>query len=292
MSRLFCLLVVVASLLPGQEPTVSDATASFEMDVLCFNVRYGTAKDGENAWPRRQHVVMQVLTEKPWAIIGVQEALAFQVDAMAKALPHHRVIGQGRLGGRENEFAALYVDRRIFDVLESGDFWLSEKPSAVGSKGWDAALPRICTWARLAHRASGRHIAVFNAHFDHRGRRARLESARLVARRSKELAKGAPRIVMGDFNAGEASEPLKALRGAGLRDSFRDRNPRAEKVGTFGAWRGKTDGQKIDHLLIEKPWETVAAGIDSRAREGRWPSDHHPVHARLRLPAPGPKKDH
>jgi endonuclease/exonuclease/phosphatase family metal-dependent hydrolase len=261
----------VPAAMPTAEPFVA----------LSWNVRYGTANDGLDAWPlRRDELVAQIRAAEP-AILGVQEALADQLDFLAAALPGFAVVGTGREGGRAGEHAALLVDQSRFEILRHGDFWLSATPERVASVGWDAALPRICTFAELRDRRDGQLLCVWNTHFDHRGAVARRRSAELLAARI--AATQGPHLVLGDFNAGEASDVLQVLRAAGLVDSFRACHPAASAVGTFHAFRGGTAGDKIDYVLagaglaIESAAHLTAAGP-----RGRWPSDHHGVVASLR----------
>jgi endonuclease/exonuclease/phosphatase family metal-dependent hydrolase len=253
-----------------------DSPPNEPFSVLTCNVRYGNAKDGPDSWPlRRDQLAARIVDAAP-AVLGVQEALDFQLTFLAEHLPNHARIGQGRDGGTKGEHAALFVDRRRFEIVRSGDFWLSETPDVRGSVGWDAALTRICTWAELREVGTGRALWVWNAHFDNRGATARLRSAELIAQRI--AAHSGPHVVLGDFNTGERSEPLAALRAAGLRDTFRDVHPDATEVGTFHAFRGGTDGEKIDFVMAGPGLTTKAAAILSEpGPSGRWPTDHHMV---------------
>jgi endonuclease/exonuclease/phosphatase family metal-dependent hydrolase len=85
-------------------------------------------------------------------------------------------------------------------MLEQRTFWLSEtldKPS----KGWDAALPRVCTTVRLKHKKSQRIFTQMNVHFDHIGVEARLQSAKQqVAFAQPYLHAGEAVFLIGDFN--------------------------------------------------------------------------------------------
>ena len=73
-------------------------------------------------------------------------------------------------------------------------------------------------------------MLVVNTHFDHRGATARERSAALLG--DWIGARGAdPVVLLGDLNAAEDSAPLRQLRRAGLRDSFRVLHPDAERVG-------------------------------------------------------------
>jgi endonuclease/exonuclease/phosphatase family metal-dependent hydrolase len=247
---------------------------------MTLNVRYGTANDGPDAWPKRcDQLAARILDHAP-AVLGVQEALAFQLEFLQQHLPHHQRLGQGRDGGDRGEHAALFVDRRRFTVEAHGDFWLSPTPDVPASVGWDAALTRICTWAQLREIGTERALWVWNAHFDHRGAQARQHAAELIANRI--TATPGVHLVLGDLNTGERTAPLDALRHAGLRDTFRDVQPTATAVGTFHAFRGGTAGEKIDFVLAGAGLATRDAAILSAAGpNGRWPTDHHAVVATL-----------
>jgi endonuclease/exonuclease/phosphatase family metal-dependent hydrolase len=268
-----------------EAPVAPPAAEAGPLRMMSFNLRYGTAADGEDRWELRRGFALDVVAGFGPEVLAAQEVLDFQMDELAARFPQLRPLGQHREGGRRGEFSGLLVDERRLEVRDWGELWLSPTPERVGSRGWDAALPRMAVWALLADRAapgSGPFL-VCGTHFDHRGAEARLRSAELIGARMAALSAEhrAPVVVMGDLNAGEDSPPLAALRAAGLRDSFRDLHPEATEVGTFSAFRGVTDGAKIDHLLVGEGWRVLAADILRPRRDGRCPSDHEPVVAVL-----------
>lgn len=277
---LFVLLPLAASCSARSAPM--ELPSPEPLRALSFNIRYGTANDGEDHWLNRRENVVETIRSKEPDVIGLQEAIGFQVDFLSEHLPGYEVIGVGRDGGSGGEYSCLMIDRSRFETLRTGTFWLSEAPDLVASVGWDAALPRICTWAVLRERAGERDFLLMNSHFDHRGVEARERSGALIHSVLKDYP-GLPVIVMGDFNAGEASAALKALKGDVLRDSFRVLHPGESVVGTFNGFRGQGDGQKIDYILCSKEWTVLTAFIDRREFDGHTPSDHYPVFAVLQL---------
>src|SRR5688500_17007935 len=187
-----------------------------DVRVMSFNIRYGTADDGANRWENRREWLVQPIKAFSPDLLGTQETLGFQRDYLAEQLPGYGVLGIGRDDGKEEgEMMALYFRQDHFKQLAAGHFWLSETPEQVGSKSWDSSLPRMVTWIKLQDlkQPGAPPIAFFNTHFDHRGPQARRESARLIREQIGSLGRGCSLIVTGDFNAGEGSEPHKALFG-------------------------------------------------------------------------------
>src|SRR5690606_8159556 len=86
-------------------------------------------------------------------ILGVQEALWGQMQDLQQALPQYKFVGVGRDDGdKKGEFSAIFYDTTRIQLLDSKTFWLSETPEVAGSKGWDAAICRIVTYARFRDR--------------------------------------------------------------------------------------------------------------------------------------------
>jgi endonuclease/exonuclease/phosphatase family metal-dependent hydrolase len=262
-----------------------------DIKVMSFNIRYGTAKDGENHWDRRKDFLAETIKAFGPDLLGTQETLGFQRDFLAKKLPGYGVFGVGRDDGKEKgEMMAVYWRKDRFEKADGGHFWLSKTPKEAGSKSWDTSLPRMATWVRLKDKKGGKDVLLLNTHFDHKGKQARLESAKLVREKIVELAKGRSVIATGDFNAAEGSEPYQALFGlrekeeSPVRDSYRVAHPRkGEAEGTTTGFKaGPSKGGRIDWIGVSKDWKVISAGIDRTEKDGRTPSDHFPVTAVLR----------
>ncbi len=293
MSSTLLAFVVLLSFLCGLVPGQADDLAS-DVRVMSFNIRYGTAQDGDNHWEKRKEFLIKTIKAFDPDLLGTQETLSFQRDFIAEKLPGYDVLGVGRDDGRERgEMTALYFKRSRFEKIDGGHFWLSQTPEQPGSKSWDSSLPRMVTWVKLRDRRqpNAKPIMFFNTHFDHRGTEARTESARLLRRRVAELIKSCRVIVTGDFNTGEGSEPYRELfypNNDGpslLSDTYRvTYHGRAPNEGTFSGFKAEdSNGPRIDWIGASKDWWIVAASIDRTAREGRTPSDHFPVTAVLRM---------
>lgn len=289
--RVLAIGVGLATPLTAQVPR--PAPASQPLTVMSFNIRYGTANDGENHWTRRRDLLFDVVREQNADLIGVQEALASQIDEIVAAVPGYAVVGVGRDDGRAaGEFSAILFRTSRLRVAESGTFWFSDTPTVPGSKSWGNSITRISSWARFIDR-DGRAFWHFNLHLDHQSQPSRVRSTELLARRIAERSGPAePVVITGDFNVGEDNPALHTLVGAPggsagtLVDTFRVLHRDASEVGTFTGFKiGSTTGAKIDYVLVEPGTEVLSASIIRTSRENRYPSDHFPVVATIR-PAP------
>jgi endonuclease/exonuclease/phosphatase family metal-dependent hydrolase len=217
-------------------------------------------------------------------LVGLQEALDFQIDEITAAVPGYASIGVGRDdGGARGEFAAILFRKNRFRVAEAGTFWFSDTPAVPGSKSWGNNITRICTWARLIDR-DGRGFFVYNVHLDHQSQPSRERSTLLLRERIDARSFAAePVVVTGDFNVGEKNPALATLVGPFV-DTYRVVRPQETTVGTFTGFKfGNVDSEKIDYILVQPGTEVMHADIVRFTRDQRYPSDHFPVVARVRL---------
>lgn len=254
---------------------------------MSFNIRYGTAPDGNHVWALRRPVLMKVIRDFDPHVLGVQEALRFQLDELNAAFADFDEVGVGRDDGRRaGEYTAIFYDTTRLGLIEHQTFWLSDTPDLPGSMTWGNRYVRIVTWARFRERTGGRHFYVFNTHWDHESQPARERSAQLILDRIAHRQHQDPVLLMGDFNAGEDNPAFRALLTDSivrLIDTFRERHPDARAVGTYHAFRGDTTGARIDAILTGPGWQVIDAGIVRFSEGGRFPSDHFPVTAVVRL---------
>jgi endonuclease/exonuclease/phosphatase family metal-dependent hydrolase len=268
----------------------SDGPPPPPLRVTSFNIRHSRAKDGPNHWTLRRDVFFETLKRAQPDLLGLQEVLADQAAEIRAAMPGHDFVGVGRNDAKEDgEFSPILFRRERFEKLDSGHFWLSQTPETIGSRGWDANIPRLVTWVKLRDRlANDRRFLFVNTHWDHMGQVARLESARLMRQR---LAPDLPVIVTGDFNCTEDDPPYAALLHGQtqpqLLDSFREVHPtRTREEATFNGFDGRSTGSRIDWILHTPHFTASAASIDRFNVDGRYPSDHFPVHAQLNWARP------
>lgn len=260
---------------------------SQDLNVMTFNIRYNNAGDSLNAWPYRKDKVASQILFHDVHLLGVQEALHLQMKELGERLPKFKSIGVGRDGGEKGEYSAIFYDTTRLQALTSETFWLSQTPQVVASKGWDAALTRVATWAKFKDRKTGKTFYFFNTHFDHVGKEARRESARLLLQKVSELAGKTPAVVTGDFNAFPTDEPIQVLIDKSnplhLIDAKEiSATPHYGPVGTFNGFGPKErEDRPIDFIFVKGPWKVKKHATLSETWGGRFASDHFAVLAVL-----------
>ncbi len=248
---------------------------------MTYNIRYGTANDGENAWDiRKEGLSNQIRFYEP-DILGVQEALLMQVQFLDEKLTDYGYYGVGRDDGKEKgEFSAIYFKKDLYTVLEKGTFWLSETPD-VPSKGWDAALPRICTYMLFEDKQTKQQFWVLNTHFDHRGVVARKNAVNLMVEKVKEMnPAGLPVILMGDLNLTPDTEPIQLLFKAMHDARAVSVNPPFGPIGTSNGFDyDRVLNKRIDHIVVSKQGVTVQKyAVLTDSYDQKFYSDHLPVY--------------
>ena len=233
------------------------------VQVMTFNIRLDVSSDSLNSWPYRKAGAAHLIAYYAPDLLGMQEVLPNQLADLKQALPQYTALGVGRDDGKEKgEHSAIFYRTDKFELIEKGDFWLSETPDKP-SKGWDAVLPRICSWGHFKCKDTGFEFLFFNLHMDHVGKKARVESALLVQEKMKEFGTELPAILTGDFNVDQTHQSYEALVSKGvLKDSYEAADFRYATNGTFNSFNPnlKTDS-RIDHVFISKQFTVKKYGV-------------------------------
>lgn len=280
--------------------------------IASYNVRVFNANDEAqgNVWSRRCKAICDQMNFVSPVAFGTQEVTYKQLVDMQQQLDRYAYIGVGRDDGKlAGEFMAIFYNKEQLELLKHDTFWLSETPEKV-SRGWDGACNRVCTWGEFRDKRTKKKFYYFNTHLDHKGPVAQVEGAKLLLRKIKEIAKGAPAVLTGDFNVSPRSKAFGELVNSGLvKDCYASARYRFAECGTFqdfDPYRRPAD--RIDHILVTpkvgveafavltdgywtkndaEPQVLKLNGAEVTVAGGKWtrrnPSDHYPVVAKLRL---------
>ncbi|MEO8148402.1 MAG: endonuclease/exonuclease/phosphatase family protein [Bacteroidia bacterium] len=258
-------------------------TFSQSFRLITYNLRYDNADDGVNQWGNRREKVAELIKKYNPDIFGVQEGLHNMLEDLKILLPEYNFVGVGRDDGKtKGEYSAIFYKRDLIKVEQDSTFWLSKTPAVAGSKSWDAAITRICTWAKFKDIKSGKQFYLFNTHFDHMGDTARLQSALLLKKTGMMKAGGLPIVFMGDFNSEPEELPYKVMTNNNegpIKDSFYSAiKNAADTLCTFTGFEvnGKIC-ERIDYIFTDQYWLVKFYNI-IRDNDGTYYySDHLPV---------------
>jgi endonuclease/exonuclease/phosphatase family metal-dependent hydrolase len=249
------------------------------LEILSYNIRYDNPEDGKNQWKFRKETLMDYFLQNTPDVVGMQEVLHNQLNDLTSTLEDYAYVGVGREDGKtKGEYSPVFYRKSALNLLESDTFWLSETPGQI-SVGWDAALERICTYARFEHRQTKKQLWVFNTHFDHVGVKARAEAANLILKKIKQLnPRGLPTVITGDFNLTPETLPIQIFQAA-FEDVLLELPKSDFTYGTFTGFDTENNAERrIDYIFQKGFTVKKAAQLWIKTPEGRWASDHHPVY--------------
>lgn len=269
---------------------IGTLAAQAPLKVMTFNIRYNNPDDSLNAWPLRKDKAASEILFLGAHTLGVQEALHDQMQDLQQRLPQYKSIGVGRDDGKtKGEYAAIFYDTTRLLLLDNQTFWLSETPTVAGHIGWDGACTRIVTWGKFRDKKTNKVFYHFNTHFDHMGKIARRESAKLLLQQVYQIAGQQPAIITGDFNAVPSDEPIQIIMNVNdplhLTDSKAiSQTPHFGPTGTFNGWHiSEEDDQPIDYIFLKGKFDILKHASISETWNGRYASDHFAVYAEILL---------
>ena len=264
------------------------------LNIATYNLRNANNEDSiaGNGWGKRLPIIAKMVAFYDWDIWGTQEGKNGQLKDLVGQLPEYAFLGVGRDDGKEKgEYSAIFYKKEKFTLLKSGNFWLStitDRPN----KGWDAVLPRICTWGLFKENKSGKTFYFYNLHMDHIGKIARSESAKLILAKIKETGVKIPVVLTGDFNVDQNSDSYKVLQSSHiLQDAYTLSKIRLDNSASFNDYGNRLgSSERIDHIFVSPQFSVKRYGIlndgyvdakdvaDEKTKQiMRYPSDHFPV---------------
>ena len=246
------------------------------MRVLSFNVLcYGNPP---HFWLTRIPGVIKVIKDASPDSFGVQEAHKKWMKELCDNLPEYDYVGVGREDGVDDgEYAAVFYKKDLYEVVDSGNFWLSETPGKP-SLGWDAACIRICTWAELNNKETGKTYIHMNTHLDHVGVVARTEGVKLIKEKAASFG-GKPVICTGDFNIEQDTDCYLEMVSGNMEDA-RKIAPDSDDSFTFHGFRPSKIQAIIDFIFVDKNTvRPLKFKVVNRKEFRRFYSDHYAVYA-------------
>ncbi len=277
-----------------------------EFNVATFNLRVAQTPKA-NSWDKRSDSIKRLVRFHDFDVFATQEGWLHQLDYIKGNDGMYAYVADPRDDGKEKgETSAVFYKPSKFELLMNGRFWFSDTPNEP-SLGWDAQYKRVCSWAKLRDKSSGKTFFVFSLHFDHRGKGARMSSSKLLVQKAKSIAGEDPVILMGDFNSPASGAPVLYLLSNGYKDAYSvSKLPPYGPEETFHDFTGTPvkGGGRIDLILVSPSVDVLKYGVlsdrlctltkqetrfgSNKPEDMEWsalrhPSDHYPVMAKVLL---------
>ncbi|QGH33584.1 endonuclease [Gracilibacillus salitolerans] len=263
-----------------------------QLKVMSFNIRVDIPEDGMNAWEYRKVMVSNIIENHHPYVFGIQEGLLSMIKDLETNLPEYRWIGDGRRGGNDDEYCAIFYDHQKLECIDKGQFWLSDTPEIPNSISWESDFPRICTWGHFRSKHdTDREFIIYNTHLDHISQLARENGTALILERVQKHTEDyqVPIILTGDLNSEPDNLVIRFLRGeetiqeltANLKDTFKVVNCKPGQ--TFHDFSGGINGEPIDYIFCTPECKVLSAVVDRSKINGNYASDHYPIIVTLEL---------
>ena len=270
--RIYILLLVCLSL---SSFPVHGENYETEITICSFNIRGSNMDTGVNAWSNRKKMVIREFGNYQYDIVCMQEPLTDQIQDFL-SIGIYEWLGVSGQGTPDSDvFTPIFYNKKKLNVLDYGTFWLSETPDVV-SRGWDGKFPRICTWAKFRDIENRRSLYVFNPHLAHVGEVAKLEGARLICRKIKEMTAEEAVFITGDMNSTPETPPIHTF----LSEFSNSREIATEKSGPAGTAHsyGKLyPPSQIDYIFVNEYISVTKAITITKNSDPVYMSDHYPI---------------
>ena len=254
------------------------------MKILSCNIRCFGGADGENSWPHRRDLAIDVIRAHSPDIICFQEMWSQQFDDCRSAFVDFETFATVDEPVGLHPMNAIFFRGDSFVRLSAGGYWLSESPHVPGSKSWDSDCVRLANWLRLVDNRMGREFRVINTHLDHVGQIARERQASLLVDDTTAYPDDYPQILTGDLNCTATNRAVRILKAGGWKDTYGaihgTENPGNTYHGFLGPYFAYEVG-KIDWIFFKGRLDVLEAEVITDARNGKFPSDHYFVSAVL-----------
>ncbi len=253
-----------------------------KLKIMTFNIRYGYADDGINAFENRKPRIIEMIRKESPDIIGFQEVLPFVRKWIIETFPEYYAVGAGREARYEGESALIAYKKMDFQLVACESKMLSPTPFEPGSRYEDSdqsGCPRVYTKLLLMPDNADEPFCVYNVHTDHVGVIARkLETEQLL----QDICSCDYKFVLtGDFNATPETAEIKVL----TENKARKIIDATENIGaTFHGYGTRANPPKIDYIFVGESVKVLSSGLVPDERKGGiYQSDHYAVTAEIEI---------
>jgi len=253
--------------------------------IISCNIRYDNPSDGDNSWHHRKELLTQTLLSHSPDIIATQEGRFDQLYELNSLLNDFEIIDTHRSWIKPRMYPSFFIRKNTFEIIGSGDIWLSETPKIAGSSSFNSTFPRLMTWLKIQPTHSLTPLTLINTHLDHINPETRLGQIEvLIKETTKILEMNSPLLIFGDFNDSPASLIRKKIEGhfSHLQDSWKMFN--SDEETSHHAFNGEfQNGSRIDWILVDNSLQVLSCQLDKTHLNGKYPTDHFPVVCKLKL---------
>lgn len=257
------------------------------LHVMSLNIRCDTGKaiiGDPDCWVGREPILRQFLATAQPDIVGIQELMYHQIPAVQEGLgSKYSFVGESRDSSKLGELGPIFYNSEKLNLDYWDQQWLSDYPTVPESNTWGNDVTRIVTWADFTDRLSGKNFTVANTHFDHISEYSRIRSAEMLV---NMFSGTVPVILTGDFNADSSLDTKEHdVLTSAFQDTFKaSRHHLNPCYGTFSNYENPTlNAKTIDWILSSPEVKIRSTETHTFNVNGRYPSDHLPISARLQL---------
>lgn len=277
---LFISMVILLVGCLGMKPVTPEEVIT----IGTYNVRCPSDKTPELHWKTRIPLIREVIRRTGMEIIGLQEPMGFQLQAILADSDFKSVGGARDDFRNRGEFSCIIYNSKRFELLDSGTFSLSENPNVPGVKSWGSAYPRIASWGLFRDQHTGKKFLFYNTHLDNKSELAQINGIKLIVEHARENKYSLlPMILSGDFNALPDSETIRTVCSL-LSDSMTlSETSHQGETGSFHKWGTCSPRRRIDYIFVSSQIRVLQHWTEDCRVKGMYSSDHDPVCAKIVL---------
>jgi endonuclease/exonuclease/phosphatase family metal-dependent hydrolase len=252
-----------------------------EIKICSANIRYENNEDGIHSWSNRKALLAHFFNSQNLDILGTQEGRENQIRSIENEI-NLKIAAHHRNWIEERMYPTLFYNEHKLNLIDSGDFWLSETPLIAGSSSFNSAFPRLATWIKVQNKKNLKCYLVINVHLDHVLPETRIEQAKVMSLMIKKInSENYHSILFGDFNDSPNGQVYQILcEELKLIDLWKENNLNEET--SYHAFNGPTHpGSRIDWMLGSNELKCNHIYLDKTCIDGIYLSDHFPLVATL-----------